>query len=288
MEIVAAGGGCASPDHRAAGVTGNASPIRVVIADDHLLFRQGLKALLKEEPEVGRRRRDRSRRPSYRTLVWRGSVRSASARPADGAATRWPTSSALAERVPIVVLTASEAPADALAAIRARRARRGPQALRRRDVMDAIRSVARKATCGCRRAADASWPRVCRSPSPSSSPRAKSRSFATSPSGCATPRSRKKLSISEQTVKAHLNTIFRKLRHPRSRRAHPLRRPRRHHQRRANRPAEGVARARVRRLRPARCHAPEEELMRRTARSPPALECLRVHAASVGLIRLVL
>ena len=45
----------------------------------------------------------------------------------------------------------------------------------------------------------------------SSSRRARSKSCATSRSVCATLRLPKTLSISEQTVKTHLNTIFRKL-----------------------------------------------------------------------------
>ena len=83
-------------------------PIRIVIADDHLLFRQGLKALLKQEPEVTvvgetdrvRRAagaRSRGRRATNCCSICRWS------------ATRWPTSSRWPSEVRVVVLTASEA-----------------------------------------------------------------------------------------------------------------------------------------------------------------------------------
>jgi two-component system nitrate/nitrite response regulator NarL len=96
-------------------------PIRIVIADDHLLFRQGLKSLLKSEPEV--------------TVV--GETDRIDALPALLAQTHCDQLlldlqmerhaltdiEALAAQVPVVVLTASEVPADAVAAIRKGRAR---------------------------------------------------------------------------------------------------------------------------------------------------------------------
>src|SRR5262245_35090166 len=91
-------------------------PIRLVIADDHLLFRQGLVSLLKSEPEVtivaeadraedlipllGRTACDLlllDLQMEHNTLA---------------------DIEALAARLPVLVLTASEIPADAVAAIR--------------------------------------------------------------------------------------------------------------------------------------------------------------------------
>src|SRR5262245_35733890 len=92
------------------------SPIRLVVADDHHLFRQGLKALLKQEPEV--------------TIVAEtervAGLRAVLAQTAcdqllldlQMERNSLPDIESLAKRVPVIVLTASEVPADALAAIR--------------------------------------------------------------------------------------------------------------------------------------------------------------------------
>src|SRR5579862_9039988 len=90
--------------------------IRVIIADDHLLFRQGLKALLKSEPEVevvGETERVAdlpallARTACDQLLLDLQMERSVLA-----------DIEALALQVPIIVLTASEVPADAVVAIR--------------------------------------------------------------------------------------------------------------------------------------------------------------------------
>src|SRR6185369_17168127 len=90
--------------------------IRIVIADDHQLFRQGLKSLLLSEPEVSivgeTDRTDNlldllSRAPCDLLLLDLQMERNALA-----------DIETLAERVPVLVLTASEVPADAVAALR--------------------------------------------------------------------------------------------------------------------------------------------------------------------------
>ena len=185
-----------------------AKPIRLVIADDHLLFRQGLKLLLKSEPEV--------------TVV--GETERVDDLPALLAATPCDQLlldlqmersvlgdiETLSARVPVIVLTASEVPADAVAAIR-----RGARAVVFKrfaieTLLDAIRTVA----------ADDVW-------LPASLQTHMAAQLRTPGAGTLTPREEdvlryvaiglrnaevaEKLSISEETVKTHLNRIFRKL-----------------------------------------------------------------------------
>jgi DNA-binding NarL/FixJ family response regulator len=97
------------------------SPLRIVIADDHLIFRQGLKSLLKYEPEVivvGETDRVDAlpellaHTPCDQLILDLQMERSSLA-----------DIETLAKRVPVVVLTASEVPADAVAAIRMGRPR---------------------------------------------------------------------------------------------------------------------------------------------------------------------
>ena len=185
------------------------STLRLVIADDHLLFRQGLRLLLKSEPERRARRRDRPRRRAAR--------RSSPARRATSCSsisrwsgTRSPTSTRSCKRVPVIVLTASEVPADAVAAVR-----KGARAVVFKrfaveTLMDAIRMVASgnvwlpaslQTQMAERLRARAAW----------RSRRARKRSCATSGRECATPRSRRALGIGEETVKTHLTKIFRKV-----------------------------------------------------------------------------
>ena len=183
-------------------------PIRLIIADDHLLFRQGLVALLKSEPEV--------------TIV------AETDRAEDLASLLARTEAdlllldlqmehntladieALAARVPVLVLTASEIPADAVAAIR-----NGARAVVFKRfaidyLMEAIRTVMRG--------------EVWMPPSLQTLMASQLRSPAT---GVLSPREEdvvrcvalglrnaevaKELAISEETVKTHLNRIFRKL-----------------------------------------------------------------------------
>src|SRR5689334_18589248 len=115
-------------------------PLRLVIADDHLLFRQGLRLLLKSEPDVAivgeTDRADElpallTRTPCDLLLLDLQMERNALA-----------DIDTLCERVPIIVLTASEIPSDAVAAVR-----KGARAVVFKrfaveTLMDAIRMVA--------------------------------------------------------------------------------------------------------------------------------------------------
>ena len=183
-------------------------PIRIVIADDHALFRQGLKSLLKHEPtvtivgEVGRADEVLSvleRLPCDLLLLDLQMERNSLA-----------DMQALAARVPVLVLTASEVPGGALAAIR-----KGARAVVFKrfaveSLMDAIRAVI---------AGNVWMPPslqnelVARLQNPVLnvlSPREEEvvRWVAL---GLRNAEVAAKLSVSEQTVKTHLNNIFKKL-----------------------------------------------------------------------------
>jgi DNA-binding NarL/FixJ family response regulator len=182
--------------------------IRLVVADDHHLFRQGLKALFKQEPEV--------------TIVAEvervGDLRAVLAKTAcdqlllDLQMDRnsLPEIASLAKRVPVVVLTASEVPADALAAIRMGARAVVFKRFAVETLMDAIRTVAR---------GDVWMPASLQS---QIATRLQNRPCDLSPReeqvvryvalGLRNAEVAKKLSISEQTVKTHLNVVFRKLR----------------------------------------------------------------------------
>ena len=115
-------------------------PIRILIADDHAIFRQGLQSLLRHEPEltiVGEAERAShvaallDRIPCDLLLLDLQMERNSLA-----------DIGALAARVPIVVLTASEQPADALAAIRMGARAVVFKRFAVETLMDAIRTVA--------------------------------------------------------------------------------------------------------------------------------------------------
>jgi DNA-binding NarL/FixJ family response regulator len=183
-------------------------PIRIVIADDHLLFRQGLKSLLKSEREVTivgeTDRADElpallANTPCDQLLLDLQMERSALA-----------DIESLAQIVPIVVLTASEVPADAVTAIR-----KGARAVVFKrfaveTLMDAIRTVATDnvwlpASLQTHMAAQLRGPAM-----NALSPREEEvvRYVAL---GLRNAEVAKKMSISEETVKTHLNRIFRKM-----------------------------------------------------------------------------
>ena len=183
-------------------------PIRIIIADDHLLFRQGLRSLLKSEPEV----------------VIVGETDSAADLPA--LLSRTPCDQllldlqmerntladiqTLARQVAIIVLTASEIPADAVAAIR-----NGARAVVFKrfaveTLMDAIRTVA-TGNVWLPAGLQTHMVAQLRRPAASAlSPREEEvvRHVAL---GLRNAEVAKELSIAEQTVKTHLNSIFRKL-----------------------------------------------------------------------------
>lgn len=182
--------------------------IRILIADDHLLFRQGLKSLLKSEPAVqivGETDRADGllslleRTPCDLLLLDLQMERNSLA-----------DIDALAARVPVVVLTASEVPADALAAIRS-----GARAviLKRfavETLMEAIRTVMEGNVWMPPSLQNQLAARLRNPDINVLSPREEEvvRYVAT---GLRNAEVAKKLSISEQTVKVHLNAIFRKL-----------------------------------------------------------------------------
>jgi DNA-binding NarL/FixJ family response regulator len=183
-------------------------PFRLVIADDHRLFRQGLKSLLKSEPEVtvvgetdhvGELAALLAATPCDLLLLDLQMERSVLS-----------DIGTISARVPVIVLTASEVPADAVAALRSGARAVVFKRFAVETLMDAIRTVA----------ADDVW----MPPSLQTHMAAQLRSPGT---GALSPREEdvlrhvamglrnaeigEKLSISEETVKTHLNRIFKKL-----------------------------------------------------------------------------
>ena len=183
-------------------------PIRIIIADDHLLFRQGLKSLLKSEPEVtivG----ETDRTDQLPDLLARSACdlllldlqmeRNALA-----------DIESLARRVPVLVLTASEVPSDAVAALR--KGARGVVFKRFavENLMEAMRTVA-AGNVWLPLSLQTHMAEQLRRPAMTAlSPREEDvvRCVAL---GLRNAEVAKELSISEQTVKTHLNSIFRKL-----------------------------------------------------------------------------
>lgn len=184
------------------------APIRIIIADDHLLFRQGLKSLLKSEPEV-RVVGECERVGDLRAML---DVTPCDLLLLDLQMERNVLSDieSLVRRVPVVILTASEVAADAVAAVR-----KGAQAVVFKrfaveTLMNAIRTVA---------AGEVWLP-----PSLQTEMATRFRGPATSrlspreeeivrcvARGLRNAEVASDLAISEETVKTHLSRIFRKL-----------------------------------------------------------------------------
>jgi DNA-binding NarL/FixJ family response regulator len=182
--------------------------IRVVIADDHLLFRQGLKALLKSEPEVtvvGETDRVEAlpallaQTPCDQLLLDLQMERSVLA-----------DIESLSLQVPVVVLTASEVPADAVAAVRM-----GARAvvLKRfavETLMDAIRTVA-TGNVWLPLSLQTHMAGQLTRPKPNALSPREEEVFRCVALGLRNAEIAARLAISEETVKTHLHRIFRKL-----------------------------------------------------------------------------
>jgi DNA-binding NarL/FixJ family response regulator len=184
------------------------SPIRLIIADDHQLFRQGLKALLKHEPGVTIVA-ETDRAADLRAVLSRTACDQLLL-DLQMERNTLPDIEALAKRVPVVVLTASELPADALDAIRMGARAVVFKRFAVETLMGAIRSVAQgnvwmPATLQTHVAARL------QNPTPNELSQREEQVVRYVALGLRNAEVAKKLSISEQTVKTHLNVIFRKL-----------------------------------------------------------------------------
>ncbi len=184
------------------------TPIRLILADDHALFREGLKSLLKHESEVTivaetdriEKLDDVLKTHTADVLLLDLQMERSS----------MPEIARLATRIAVIVVTASELMGDSLGAIRA-----GARAvvLKRfavETLMEAVRSVA----------AGNVWlpPGVqgelaARLRQPTSTPLSQREEEVVRlvALGLRNAEVAKKLFISEQTVKSHLNNVFQKL-----------------------------------------------------------------------------
>ena len=183
-------------------------PIRIILADDHHLFRQGLKALLQHESDVAvvgeTDRVDQlpallAQTPCDQLILDLQMERST-----------LEDIASLVARVPVVVLTASEVALDAVAAIRLGARAVVFKRFAVETLMDAIRTVAGGNVW---MPASLQTQMVARLRSPGEtelSPREEEVVRYVS-LGLRNAEIGKKLAISEQTVKTHLNNIFRKL-----------------------------------------------------------------------------
>jgi DNA-binding NarL/FixJ family response regulator len=184
-------------------------PIRIAIADDHALFRQGLQSLLKHEPQVTVAG-ETGRADDVRALVERTSC-DLLLLDLQMDRNSLVDVESLSACVPVIVLTASELPADALAAVRLGARAVVFKRFAVETLMDAIRSVAE---------GNAWLP-----PSLQTQLATRLRD-ATNGTGLSTREEEvvryvalglrnaevaEKLAITEPTIKTHLNSIFRKL-----------------------------------------------------------------------------
>jgi DNA-binding NarL/FixJ family response regulator len=183
-------------------------PIRLVIADDHALFRQGLRSLLKSEPAVQIvAETDRAdelptllgRTPCDLLLLDLQMERNALA-----------DIDTLCELVPIIVLTASEVAADAIAAVR-----KGARAIVFKrfaieHLMDAIRMVASGNVWLPVELQSEMAARLRSTGGTTLSPR-EEEIVRYVGRGLRNAEIAKSLAISEETVKTHLTKIYRKV-----------------------------------------------------------------------------
>jgi two-component system NarL family response regulator len=185
-----------------------AVPIRVIIADDHALFRQGLKSMLRLQPDVtvvAELERASELLPTLEQrrcdvlLLDLQMERSAVA-----------DIEALAERVAVVVVTASERSEDALAAIRA--GARGVVFKRFaiETLMTAVHTVAEDQVW-MPPALQAAVAAGLRGPAAASLTRREREIVRHVALGLRNAEVGQQLRISEVTVKTHVNNIFQKL-----------------------------------------------------------------------------
>jgi DNA-binding NarL/FixJ family response regulator len=181
--------------------------LRIAIADDHALFREGLKALLKLQPGVTVVAEAERTADIFPILAEVGCdvllLDLRMDRNALGDIARF------AEKTAVVVVTANEHPADALAALRA--GARGVVFKRFavESLMDAVRTVA-AGQVWMPPALQTELVSALREPAPVLTPREHDiiRHVAL---GLRNSEVAQRLFISEQTVKTHLNNIFQKL-----------------------------------------------------------------------------
>ena len=184
------------------------TPSRVIIADDHALFRQGLKSMLRLQPDVtvvAEVERASDLMPALEAggcdvlLLDLQMERSALA-----------DIEALAERVAIIVVTASERPDDALSAIRA--GARGVVFKRFaiETLMTALRAVA-EGEVWMPPALQAAVAAGLRGPATATLTRREREIVRHVALGLRNAEVGRELGITEVTVKTHINNIFQKL-----------------------------------------------------------------------------
>jgi DNA-binding NarL/FixJ family response regulator len=185
-----------------------AAPIRVIIADDHALFRQGLKSMLRLQPDgtvVAQLERASELLPTleqHRCDVLLLDLQMERNALAD--------IEAVAERVAIVVVTASERSDDALVAIRA--GARGVVFKRFaiETLMTAVHAVA-EGQVWMSPALQAAVAAGLRAPTATSLTRREREIVRQVALGLRNAEVGRQLHISEVTVKTHINNIFQKL-----------------------------------------------------------------------------
>ena len=183
-------------------------PIRLLIADDHALFRQGLKSLLMLQPDielVGEVERAADLEPALNQSA-------ADVLLLDLQMDRWMGNDieALARRVSVVVLTASERIEDALAAVR-----RGARAIvQKRFAVETLMEAVRSAADGLAWLPPLLQTEMAAQMGSGSGQRLTAREHEIAryvAEGLRNAEIAQRLAISESTVKTHLNNIFQKL-----------------------------------------------------------------------------
>jgi DNA-binding NarL/FixJ family response regulator len=183
-------------------------PIRLLIADDHALFRQGLKSLLMLQPDielVGEVERAADLEPALNQAAVDVLL-------LDLQMDRWMGNDieALAQRVSVVVLTASERIEDALAAIR-----RGARAIvQKRFAVETLMEAVRSTASGLAWMPPLLQTELAAQMGNASDQRLTAREHEIAryvAEGLRNAEIAQRLAISESTVKTHLNNIFQKL-----------------------------------------------------------------------------